>query len=190
MIGEIRDLETANIAINSALTGHLVLSTLHTNSAFLAPQRLIEMGVQPYLVSSVANMIIGQRLVRRLCPHCKIKIRSMEKIMAEYGLAENLKASFYKLKKLNLIKENLEFENVEAYKSKGCPKCSQTGYRGRFGIYEMLKINDNLRKEIFKDSSDYNIKKHFSGLTMFEDGLLKFFEGKTTIDEVFRVTNE
>ncbi|MBU1164367.1 Flp pilus assembly complex ATPase component TadA [Patescibacteria group bacterium] len=193
MVGEIRDKDTAKISVNAAMTGHLVLSTLHTNNAFVAPQRLIEMGVQPYLVASVTNMIIAQRLVRKLCRHCRIKVRSNEKIIDDFKDDFNIKNTHARLKKLGLLPKTSKLSNTSLYKSRGCAKCNKTGYAGRIGIYEVLKIDAKLRKIINKDASEAAIKKvalNDSVLTMAEDGLLKVFLGRTTLDEILRVTKE
>ncbi|OGY47244.1 MAG: hypothetical protein A3J62_03590 [Candidatus Buchananbacteria bacterium RIFCSPHIGHO2_02_FULL_38_8] len=193
MVGEIRDAETADIAINAAMTGHLVLSTLHTNNAFLAIQRFVEMGIQPYLIASVTNIIIAQRLVRKLCLNCRSAIRSPEKFIGDYNNFFDLKKTFNKLKKLNLLPSHTNFEDVIFYRPKGCPKCNHTGFQGRIGIYEVVKVGDELRKAILKDYLEQTVKKIALGqgtLTMAEDGLLKVFSGRTTIDEVLRVTQE
>jgi type II secretory ATPase GspE/PulE/Tfp pilus assembly ATPase PilB-like protein len=191
MVGEIRDTETANIAVNSAMTGHLVLSTLHTNNAFSAPQRLVEIGVQPYLVNSVINIAVGQRLVRTLCKHCRIKLRSSEKLLKEFSQDLNFAGTLKKLQQLGHLPSKAKLSDIQFYRHRGCSKCNNTGYTGRVGIYEVFKVDDKLRNIILHDSSekavkDYLLKK--DTLTMTEDGLLKVFNGQTTIDEVIRVT--
>lgn len=195
MVGEIRDLETAEMAVNAAMTGHLVLSTLHTNSAFLVIQRLIEMGVKPFLAASVINVVMGQRLVRRICRYCKSQRGSTEKILAQYQGYFDLENTLTKLKRLNLL-PLVGFNSLSEIKfthGKGCPKCHGTGYLGRVGIYEILKNDQNLYQTILKDPTAAAIKnealKH-DLLTMTEDGLLKIFKGLTTFEEVLRVTKE
>lgn len=193
MVGEIRDTETADMSVNAAMTGHLVLSTLHTNNAFLAIQRLTEMGVQPFLAASVINLIIAQRLVRKICPHCKSKSHITEKVIAEYKSFFNLEDVFLKLKKLNLIHGYQSLFNLKFSHAKGCAKCNGTGYRGRIGIYEILKINDDLNKVILQNPYQEPIKKEAlrqGVLTILEDGVLKVLNGQTTFEEVMRVTKE
>ncbi len=196
MVGEIRDVETADLAINAAMTGHLVFSTLHTNNAFLAIQRLVEMGIQPFLAASVSNLIIGQRLVRKLCPSCKSSRGSQEKVIEKYGSLFDLEGVFAKLKRLGLwpkIYKNQTLKSVKFFHALGCPNCSETGYKGRVGIYEVLTIEENLYNQILMDSSQKEIKKQAlkqDVLTMTEDGLLKVFSGRTTFEELIRVTKE
>jgi type IV pilus assembly protein PilB len=193
MVGEIRDTETADMSVNAAMTGHLVLSTLHTNNAFLAIQRLTEMGVQPFLAASVINLIIAQRLVIKVCPHCKSKSHITEKVIAEYKSFFNLEDIFLKLKKINLIHDHQSLFDQKFSHAKGCAKCNGTGYRGRIGIYEILKINDDLNKIILQNPSEESIKKEAlrqGVLTMLEDGVLKVLNGQTTFEEVLRVTKE
>lgn len=173
MVGEIRDKETANIAIEAALTGHMVLSTLHTNSAVATINRLLEMGVEPFLVSSTVVAILAQRLARRVCPKCKREIPKPRKLMEIFS------------------KVGISPDQVVLYKGEGCNNCSQTGYRGRLGIYELL-----IASESFKDL--INREAHFSELfaqakkdgmsTLYEDGLKKVATGFTTYEELYRVT--
>lgn len=193
MVGEIRDIETANIAINSAMTGHLVLSTLHTNNAFLTPQRLIEMGAQPYLVTSVLNIIVGQRLVRKICPHCRVKLRSPEKLLEAFSDFIPIEETYGKLKRIGLIEAERKFSDVSFYRSQGCKKCGNTGYKGRLGIYEVIKVDDGLRRFLLSNPNESSLRNFLlesDVVTMMEDGVLKAFNGQTTIDEVLRVTKE
>lgn len=191
MVGEIRDQETAEIAINAAMTGHLVLSTLHTNDAPTTLPRLIDMGVPPFLVAYTANIIIAQRLVRKICPFCK----------KEYKLdkaAEDELAKAFDTKKLNLlfkehIKENKKIDLFTFYQGEGCRRCGQTGYKGRQGIYEVLEIDDELTKKINERATANDIKDYARSkgmLTMIEDGIIKAKMGITTINEILRVTKE
>ncbi|BAF70120.1 GspE/PulE family protein [Nitratiruptor sp. SB155-2] len=171
MIGEIRDEETLRIATQAALTGHLVLSTLHTNDAISSINRMIDMGIEPYLVSGALIAIEAQRLVRKICPYCKTEIEIEPNILAE-------------------IKKYLP-KQYKFYKGKGCKHCDFTGYSGREMICEILKVDDEIARLIAKEApkekiEEVAIAKGFR--TMFEDGIIKALEGSTTIDEVFRVT--
>jgi general secretion pathway protein E len=173
MIGEIRDLETAEIAIQSALTGHLVFSTLHTNDAPSAITRLLDMGVEGFLLSSTIRGILAQRLVRVICPACK------EEDTSSAGKDE-----------LALMGIN---NNITFYRGKGCEQCSQTGYYGRSGIYELLTVNDEIRSLIVKNSDSGKIRdaaKNNGMITLLEDGINKVRQGVTTLSEVLRVTQE
>ncbi|MBI2035319.1 MAG: Flp pilus assembly complex ATPase component TadA [Candidatus Liptonbacteria bacterium] len=178
MVGEIRDDETANIAINAAMTGHLLLSTLHANDAATALPRLIDMRVEPFLISSTVNIIIGQRLVRQLCVNCRVK---KELDDAEI---QNLKEFFPE----NLLKAGAVF-----YTHKGCDKCGGTGYIGRIGIHEVLEMSDEVRELIMKhaNSSEIKIAALKNGMVpMLEDGFKKAEQGITTLEEVLRVFHE
>ena len=182
MVGEIRDPETAGIAVNTALTGHLLLSTLHTNDAATTLPRLLDMGIDPYLVSSTVNVAIGQRLVRKICDHCKEahKVTDAERQSLTLSLPQRLKDQGYQIPQA-------------FYKGKGCPKCENTGFSGRIGIYEVLVASPTVREAILKQASSVAIKDIAiaEGMTtMFEDGLRKAAEGKTTIAEVLRTINE
>jgi general secretion pathway protein E len=175
MIGEIRDLETAEIAIQASLTGHLVFSTLHTNDAAGAITRLIDMGVEPFLVSSSVIAIMAQRLVRTICSECKESYRPSEESLREIGLTPK------------------ELVGNKAYRGKGCDNCLGTGYRGRSGIFELLVIDDDIRQLILDRIGSNIIKKKATEkgmLTLRMDGAQKVIEGKTTIEEVLRITQE
>ena len=196
MVGEIRDAETAAISVNSAMTGHMVLSTVHTNNAFLAPQRLAEMELPNYLLSSVLNIIIAQRLVRKICLGCKTKIHSNTKVklFETYDSTFKIKESFGKLLKFNLLNKNqTKLEDIELYYGKGCQQCNNTGFSGRIGIYEIVKVTPDIQKIIAGGGSAEEIQKAAANngtLTMIEDGLLKILNGRTTFDEVMRLTKE
>jgi type IV pilus assembly protein PilB len=186
MVGEIRDKETAGISINSALTGHLVLSSLHTNDAPTALPRLIDMEVEPFLVASTINLIIAQRLVRKNCEKCRVsyKITAEEKVVManEPAIQAILKAKGVK----NLDKLNL-------YKGQGCPVCGQTGYTGRVGIFEVMEMTDEIRGLVTDKASSPVIMKEAraAGMTsMLTDGLEKVFSGVTSLDEVLKATRE
>lgn len=196
MVGEIRDQETAEIAIHAAMTGHLVLSTLHTNDAPTTLPRLIDMGVPPFLVAYTTNIVMAQRLVRKICQYCKEEYR-LDKIAAgELGRIFDVKKIFALFKE-NIPKdykdEGSDVEKITFYKGKGCNRCGQTGYKGRVGIYEILIIDEALTKMINTHATADDIKKYareHGMVTMFEDGLVKSKIGITTISEVLRVTKE
>ena len=178
MVGEIRDEETAGIAVNAALTGHLLLSTLHTNDAATAFPRLMDMKIEPFLITSTINIVIGQRLVRRICPNCRVGIK----------ITHTEFESLFSSLTLNILKDNREF-----YKGKGCEQCNNSGYYGRLGIYEVLEIDDNIREAIMQRKNSSIIKNIATknGMTvMLEDGFRKAIEGKTTIEEILRVIHE
>jgi len=170
MIGEVRDKETLKIAIEASLTGHLVLSTLHTNDAVSAVNRIIDMGVEAYLVSGALVAIQAQRLIRKICPHCKVKTILPDEM-------------------LNDIKDFIP-ETYQFYKAKGCEKCMQTGYLGRDMVSEVLVVDENIQSMIARGISkeeilEYALNNGF--VTMFEDAALRAANGKTTIEEVYRV---
>jgi type IV pilus assembly protein PilB len=190
MVGEMRDQETANIAVNAAMTGHLVFSTLHTNTAFHAFQRLVEMGVPPFLVASVTNLIIGQRLVRRVCPNCTVAAKLTPKQLSEYAVAFDLEAITAKLIRTNLLPADFRIPATFA-RGRGCAKCGGTGYFRRIGIYEFLPVDDALHAQVLKDASSDAVAAlaaQRGALTMVEDGVLKALQGLTTLEEVTRVT--
>jgi type IV pilus assembly protein PilB len=171
MLGEIRDSETARIAVQASLTGHLVLSTLHTNDAPSSVTRLINIGVEPYLIAAAVNAILAQRLVRRVCQHCKD-----EKVPSD---------------------EMKEFLTLQGFPSdkmlvgKGCDRCRKTGYSGRLGIYELLVMDDSLRDLVTSNPDVTHLRKlcRERGLvTLRSDGFRKVMQGLTTVDEILRVT--
>lgn len=172
MIGEIRDKETVSISVHSALTGHLILSTLHTNDAASAIPRLIDMGVEPYLISSVINLIIAQRLVRTICNHCKIT-----KMIDETA---------------PLVRTILE-GHTHFYSGKGCEACHYTGYKGRVSMYEIIVVDDDLRALILKKPSHQELKNMLSlkgNKSLVHDGIRKAIQGITSLEEVLRVIHE
>jgi len=176
MIGEMRDLETARIAVQSALTGHLVLSTLHTNDAAGGVTRLMDMGLEDYLITSTVNGILGQRLVRRLCPHCREAYPALPEMVEE----------------LRLRRFTAEGE-VLLYRPKGCDQCDGSGYRGRLAILEFLEMSDAIRRLVMTHAQARQIEEQalLEGMhTMYEDGLRKAVNGLTTIEEVLRVTSD
>jgi type IV pilus assembly protein PilB len=186
MVGEIRDKETAELATHAALTGHLVLSTLHTNNAIGVIPRLIDMGVEPFLISSSLNIAIAQRLVKKICDHCKKEIEvslSMEKIIRKE--LENVPDN---------QKNDLNLENsLKLFHGKGCKECKQSGFSGRIGIYEVLLMTPELESVMSSNISDIEITreaKRQGMITMKQDGIMKALTGTTTIEEVLRVTEE
>jgi type IV pilus assembly protein PilB len=171
MIGEIRDNETARIAVQAALTGHLVLSTLHTNDAASSVTRLVDIGIEPYLIAASLNGVLAQRLVRKICPKCK----------EIYQVSEHIRKYI----------ESAGVNPNELYHGAGCDNCRNSGYVGRMGIYELLVIDDVFRDMIHQDSSGNNMRRifHESGRrSLYDDGILKVKQGLTTIEEVLRVT--
>ncbi len=173
MVGEIRDFETAEIAIHAALTGHLVLSTLHTNDAPGGITRMLDMGSEPFLVSSGIIGILAQRLVRTICKYCREEYGPSDAELKDIGLSEK--------------------EKVKFYRGKGCSKCMNTGYKGRIGIFELMLMGDKLRNMTVAKAPLEEIRKqaHSSGMiTLKEDGIEKIREGLTTVEEVLRVTQE
>jgi len=193
MVGEIRDEETAELAIHTALTGHLVFSTLHTNSAAGAIPRLVDMGIQPFLISSSMKLVIAQRLVRKICSKCKEEVAEIPKD-AERIIAEELeKISPQTLEQLE-IEDILKKGEVKIYHGKGCPECKGKGMRGRVGIFEVIEVNDKIKKIIESgEVSEQAIESEAKSLgytTMKQDGIIKVLKGITTIEEVQRVTED
>ena len=183
MVGEIRDLETADIAIQAALTGHLVISTLHTNDAAGALPRFLSMGVKPYLLAPGINAVIGQRLARRICKKCKKEttissedLQRVKKILSEIPEASGVK---------------VDLNNLKFYKGEGCDECQGLGYKGRVGLYEVFTIDADIEKAILdKELSEYKMKELAQKqgmISMVQDGLLKALNGLTTLEEIFRV---
>ncbi|KPK43919.1 MAG: hypothetical protein AMJ65_04525 [Phycisphaerae bacterium SG8_4] len=171
MVGEIRDNETARIAVQAALTGHLVLSTLHTNDAAASITRLVDIGIEPYLIAASLNGVLAQRLVRKICPECK-QVSEVSENIARYAAKAGISPE-------------------EVHYGAGCDKCRGSGYLGRVGIYEQLVVDEQLRDMINKDASVNNMRRFFheSGRrSLYDDGILKVKKGLTTIEEVLRVT--
>jgi len=171
LVGEIRDFETAEIAIKAALTGHLVLSTVHTNDAPSTVNRLMNMGIEPFLVASSLLLIVAQRLIRKICPECKEEYRIPLEALVDIGFTEE------------------EARNVTIYKGRGCPFCGNTGYKGRMGLFEVLEISDNIRELVLVGASALEIRRKAMEegmLTLRGSGLEKLRNGETTIEEVLR----
>ena len=173
MVGETRDLETAQIAIQASLTGHLVFTTLHTNDAPGAVTRLIDMGVEPFLVSSTLEAVLGQRLLRSICPKCRTAYQPNEALLAELGTSRR------------------DIGDKQFYYGKGCDACNNTGYKGRKGIYELLQITDPIRELINERAPTVTLKQkaiELGMVTLRQDGLRSIFAGDTTIEEVLKYT--
>ncbi len=173
LVGEIRDFETAEIAIKAALTGHLVLSTLHTNDAPSTISRLVNMGIEPFLVATSVNIIQAQRLIRRVCSECKEETQFPVDALIEVGFSPE------------------EAPQIKTYKGRGCDVCLNTGYKGRVGLYETMEINDDLRELIIIGASAIELRKKAieSGMiTLRGSGLAKLRQGITTVEEVVKET--
>ncbi|UCD36331.1 MAG: Flp pilus assembly complex ATPase component TadA, partial [Nitrospiraceae bacterium] len=173
MVGEIRDFETAEIAVKAALTGHLVLSTLHTNDAPSTVSRLLNMGVEPFLVSASVVMILAQRLCRKVCEQCKEEIKIPDSTLLNIGLSQN------------------DLNTFACYKGKGCPTCGGTGYKGRIALYEVMPVKEELKEMIVRGATSSDLKKAAIRLgmkTLRMSGLTKLKDGVTTVEEVLRVT--
>ncbi|GLI53928.1 type IV-A pilus assembly ATPase PilB [Thermodesulfovibrio yellowstonii] len=175
MVGEIRDFETAEIAVKAALTGHLVLSTLHTNDAASTITRLINMGIEPFLISSSLILIIAQRLVRKLCPHCKKEEKYSKENLIKIGFPEDLT------------------EQIKIYSPQGCPECNNTGYSGRIALYEVMPIKEEIKELVLTGAPATEIKKEavkLGMITLRQSGINKIIQGITSVDEVMKITFE
>jgi type IV pilus assembly protein PilB len=173
LVGEIRDFETAEIAVKAALTGHLVLSTLHTNDAPSTISRLMNMGIEPFLVATSVNLICAQRLVRRICVGCKEPLQILPQALIDAGYTKE------------------EADKTVIQHGRGCGTCNNTGYKGRVGLYEVMEINDDLRELILVGASALEIKKkalETGMITLRRSGLIKCALGQTTLEEVVRET--
>ncbi len=192
MVGEIRDSETANLAVNAALTGHLVLSTLHTNNAAGAIPRLIDMGVEPFLISSTVNVILAQRLARRLCPDSRQKYNLIKAQIDEMSKDINLDELIKILRREKIISESVRWETIDFYKPKPSKDCPD-GYKERIGIREAMEVSDMIKEMIVRRaiSDEIEVQARKEGmLTMSEDGFVKAIQGYTSIEEILRVTKE
>jgi type IV pilus assembly protein PilB len=173
MVGETRDLETAQISIQASLTGHLVFSTLHTNDAPGAVTRLIDMGVEPFMISSSLEGVLGQRLIRKVCTSCRTPYEPTEAVLAQMGLSPH------------------DIGDKNFYYGKGCDACNNTGYKGRKGIYELLKVTDPIREMINERAPTVVLRQkaiELGMVTLREDGLRSIYDGETTIEEVLKYT--
>ncbi len=175
MVGEIRDFETAQIAVQAALTGHLVLSTVHTNDAPGTITRLVDMGIEPFLISSAVILILAQRLIRKICMDCREPIKVHPQLLIDLGIPPD------------------EVKSFPVYKGKGCPICNNTGYKGRVGLYEVMPMKEEVRELVLSRASTTEIKKEAMRLgmkTLRQSGIAKIKDGVTTIEEVLRSTIE
>ncbi|MBU1117444.1 Flp pilus assembly complex ATPase component TadA, partial [Patescibacteria group bacterium] len=184
MVGEIRDTETAELAINAALTGHLVFSTLHTNDASGAPPRLMDMGVEPFLLTSALTCVVAQRVLRKICPNCRqdtdIPLEMDKELRETLGPIYNMIEDKWKK----------EGKSLKIPKVVGCDKCNNTGYLGRIAIYEVMPITEKISKLVVEKASASDIQREAVSegmLTMKQDGYVKVLEGVTSMDEVLRV---
>ncbi len=185
MVGEIRDLDTAEISVQASLTGHLVLSTLHTNDASGVIPRLIDMGVKPYFLVPSINAVIGQRLVRKLCNECKV----------EYKPDEEVEEKVKKILAVISPKSNIEVPTdvSKLYKANpdGCEKCNYIGYKGRVGIYEIFTLDDKIKELVMQEVASFKILQQAienGMITMLQDGILKAIKGLTSLEEIYRVS--
>ncbi len=189
MVGEIRDQETAELAIHAGLTGHFVLSTLHTNDAIGAIPRLLDMGVEAFLLGSTLNAVIAQRLARKICENCKEKVELPAEVKEEAKKALANTPRDYIKKFVKDFDEN----NLQFYRGKGCPRCGSTGYSGRIAVAEVLDINDKLREMIIKHGksiTEREVRQTQTFISMYEDGLIKALMGLTSLEEVMRVVRD
>lgn len=173
MVGEMRDVETAQIAIQASLTGHLVFTTLHTNDAPGAVTRLIDMGVEPFLASSTLEAVLGQRLLRSICPNCRTSYEPQANVLDQLAIRRR------------------DLGQKKFYYGKGCEACNHTGYKGRKGIYELMKITDPLRELINERAPTVTLKQkaiELGMITLRQDGLRSIFDGHTTVEEVLKYT--
>jgi type IV pilus assembly protein PilB len=173
LVGEIRDLETAEIAVQASLTGHLVLSTLHTNDAPSSVIRLVDLGVEPFLLTATLEGVVAQRLARTICPKCKQAYTPNEEELMELSLRPD------------------DVVGKQFYRGQGCPNCYSSGYRGRMAIFEIMGVDDHMRELIMDKQSTNQLRNYARKLgmrTLRECGLLAIYEGQTTIDEIVRET--
>jgi type IV pilus assembly protein PilB len=173
LVGEIRDFETTEIAIKAALTGHLVLSSLHTNDAPSTISRMLNMGIEPFLVATSVHLICAQRLIRKICPSCKTEIKTPLKALIKAGFSQE------------------EAQNTQTFKGEGCKSCNGTGYKGRIGMYEVMEIGEDIQELILVGASSQEIRRKAIEEGMFtlrRSGLEKIKAGLTTLDEVLRET--
>ncbi len=187
MVGEIRDSETASLAINAALTGHSVLSTLHTNSAAGAVPRMLDMKVEPFLLASTLNVSMAQRLVRKICIACK------EEYKAPEAMAQQIKDILKSKEGIVSVKEIADGDSITLYRGKGCEVCGTTGYKGRVGVYEVMDISEAIVELMLNNKSSGEIERKAveeGMVTLMQDGVMKTLEGLTTIEEILRVARE
>ena len=194
MVGEIRDTETASLAINAALTGHLVLSTLHTNSAAGAFPRLIDMKVEPFLIASTTNIVVAQRLVRKLHTEARVKYRLTADEVHSFSKDMDMDRILQALKSEKVVKPDQKWTDIDFYrpaenKITDCP----TGYKGRVGIYEIMEVSEAIKELIIKEGTSDQIQEQARKegmLTMLEDGFVKAAQGRTSLEEILRVSKD
>lgn len=197
MVGEIRDKETMEMAIHAAMTGHLVLSTLHTNSAAGTLPRLIDMGAEPFLIASTVNVIVAQRLVRKLCPNCRkeyqLSDKELKTLEDNYAMEEILET----IKKSELAKDKIKpkdnWKDIKLFRPGKCEQCSQEGYHGRNGIFEILEVDEEIKRMISQKATSKEIEKEAKRkgmFTMLDDGFFKAISGITSVEEILRVSKE
>jgi type IV pilus assembly protein PilB len=190
MVGEIRDSDTAELAVHASLTGHFVLSTLHTNDAIGAIPRLMDMKVEPFLLGSTLSTIVAQRLVRKICEHCRTEIKLKKDALPDF------RKSISEVSKEIISSEfgEVDYDNLVIFKGEGCPRCGNTGYYGRVAIAEILDVTHHIKETIIngnaKNLTSKDIKAHQKYITLSEDGILKVLKGLTTYEEVLRVFQE
>jgi len=189
MVGEIRDNETASIAVNASMTGHLLFSTLHANDAATIFPRLLEMGIEPFLVASSVNVVLAQRLVRKVCPHCKMNYpKTAADVPAIVALEKDVKFK-------NMMKQffpDKKLSDIKLYRGTGCKVCKHTGYLGRTAVFEVMEVDDDIRTLVSAKSSSSSIenKAEQNGMTlMYYNGLVHLFNGVTTYDELESLSN-
>jgi type IV pilus assembly protein PilB len=200
MVGEIRDSETAELAVQSALTGHVVLSTLHTNSAAGVLPRLLDMNVEPFLIASTVNTVLGQRLVRKICESCKESYESSEtttdmiKTVLKNLLPSDKEAMSVTAKELGYSTlPTLDQKSYTLYRGKGCADCNHSGYQGRMGIYEVFEVNPDMEHLLLSHATASEVQTlaiKAGMITMRQDGTLKVLSGETTPEEVARVAQD
>lgn len=197
MVGEIRDEETMEIAVHAAMTGHLVLSTLHTNSAAGAIPRLLDMGAEPFLIASTVNVVMAQRLVRRLCPDCRQKYSLDNELISSLKQRIDLERVFDLALKNNLLEKELsqsrDWSKITLYRPGGCSRCRQEGYKGRIGIFEVLEMTEPIAQMVAKRATSNEIEEQAQKegmIKMIDDGMVKAIQGVTSMEEILRVTED
>ena len=193
MVGEIRDVETADMAVRASLVGRLVVSSLHTNDALGTIPRLLDMGVEPYLVSSTLSLVVAQRLARKLCMHCRESYAPDEATMVRIRKYYDYDYAIVVLSKIGILGSDIDpMQGVRFYRAKGCAQCDNIGYRGRIGLFEVLEVSMELRDELMthRDSSRMLAIMRKEGMkTLAIDGLAKVILGLSDLDEVMRITS-
>lgn len=193
MVGEIRDEETASIAVQAAMTGHLVLGTLHTNDAATALPRLADMQVPQFLIAATTNVIVGQRLLRKICPNCIRSFKIPSSTLDQLKKQIDLKTIWMSLEREGIVKKDQKIEDITFWRGSGCSQCGDEGYKGRIGIYEILEISQKIGDLINQRVNTFDLQKQAvkeGMVTMIEDGFIKAIKAVTTLEEVLRVTKD